>query len=669
MPLKDLSLKITYNSDYDSISSTFFNPVLRESKKYMRVSAYFSSKYLAPMSEGLSSLAWNGGKARIIASILTSEEDIAEYKASKSKAQEKITKIFPDVGTLKELMEDNNVEAFGKLVQSGSLEMKFALSSKGIFHMKYGIAEDAMGDRVAFAGSLNETSNGYSGNVEQFDVFRSWVVGEKDYEDHYFNEFESYWSGESRGETIIVDMPPETTLRVEDAYKQFINMKHPQLGHQLREYQYEAVEFFEHAGFSAMLEMATGTGKTITALECVNRLFSKKGKAFTIIAAPTLAIAEQWKSAWESFFHKNALLFEPKTANKAQAYEYASLIGCDGAIIATYNSLSTSFFLESVLGAIKCTRLFIADEAHWLGARRALEIANIEFEGRIGLSATPQRLFDEEGTSAILSFFKNNEYKYALKRAIKEGYLSRYSYFPYYAELLDEEIEEYGKLTHAAARKYAASRGKSKDPDDARKTSDLMYIQRAKISKRAKNKFPILEKILLDLKESGKLENLIIFFDDSSQLAETYAMLSKLGVSYGKISSSAKGGERKKMFLEFANGNIKCMLAMKIMDEGIDIPSAQREIIMASSSNPRQYIQRAGRILRNREGKGIAEIYDIITYANPAKCPAWLKAAEKESIKKEMKRAKYLCDASENKSYCIVSIHEFAQKFNIPIWE
>ena len=668
MPFKDIKLKIAYNSDKDDISALFFNPVLKESTIYMRVSAYFSSQFLKTVSEGMSSLAWNGGKALIIASVQVPEEDASAFRNSKSMLQKKIDEIFPSKNELKQLMEDRNVEAFGKLVESGSIDMKFAVAARGIFHMKYGIAIDQSGDRIAFAGSINETLGGHSTNVEQFDIFRSWLQGEMEHEENYYNEFKSYWDGTSTGGAIIVDMPPESEGRIKEAYEEFKKENNSKLPYILRKYQNKAVNFFEEHGFISILEMATGTGKTFTALECAKILFLKNGRHFTIIAVPTLEIGKQWEKEWQSFFKEDVLFFDAKNMEKNKVPAYVLFSMGQGVLIATYRSLSTTFFIDLMSNSIKCKKLLIADEAHWLGANKTSAITGIKFESRLGLSATPERMFDDNGTEEIISFFHGNEYKYELPDAIHDGFLSRYLYNPYYAELLDGEIEQYTQLTNKAAKKYAMAASNDEERANNQNSLNLLYIKRAKIHKKARNKFAVLEKILTRLHGDGKLEKLIIFFDDADQLNGVIGILNKLGIGYGRISSTTESASRQKIINSFSKNNIKCILAIRIMDEGIDIPSAQREIIMASSSNPRQYIQRAGRILRNKQGKGLAEIYDIITYGDPSKYSGIIKQAEKAAIKREVRRAMYFAENAENRSESISSLYEFAQKFNISIW-
>ena len=125
----------------------------------------------------------------------------------------------------------------------------------------------------------------------------------------------------------------------------------------------------------------------------------------------------------------------------------------------------------------------------------------------------------------------------------------------------------------------------------------------------------ILEKIIKNLRDEGKLKSLIVYFADSSQIIQARKILDSFSVKYMEITNETKEKDRENIVNDLVKGNIDCILAMRILDEGVDIPEAEREIIISSTSNPRQYIQRAGRILRKSGKKSHAEIYDILVYA------------------------------------------------------
>lgn len=660
MPFTELKLKRSYDSYSSDLAKEFFNPVLSEAKIYLRAAAYFSSLSLRAISEGLASLLSRGGEMKLIVAILVSDADYEAILEGKKLVNEEILKIFSDESVMSEMLRNDSVNALCNLVAAKRLDIKFIISKKGIFHMKFGIFKDHEGNLLSFSGSLNETYEGYMLNGEEIKVFRGWVPGESNYVDDDYSKFYSYW--ESRmplEEAIISDLPPEAREKIEYAAQSSNKNKKAELP-ALRDYQEAALEFFAKSGFRAILEMATGTGKTLVALHCMKLLYRKLGNKFTIIAVPTDALAYQWQKEWTNFFG-----FAPFVYNYEKKKDFLSY--CmhskeDGVAIMTYNSLSrraNDDFLQIIGNGIA----LIADEAHWIGAPTYSKAMLDNFEYRLGLSATPERMFDEDGTGRILEFFGNNEFEYGLNEAISNGYLSEFSYNPYFCKLTVEEIAEYGNLTKKAVNAQEPSNGDQISPQE------IALIKRAKVVKKAECKAYIFEEIIKQLHDSGNLDHLLVFFEDRKQLLEAQKTLINMRVSFNTVDATTNDLERAASSARLENGEISCLLSMRVLDEGVDIPSAKREILMASSSNERQYIQRAGRILRTHVNKGKAEIFDLIAFANQTDCPDWLWKYEINAIKKEVRRAMYFSKAASNKSECIKHLHNFSEKLNISIWE
>jgi superfamily II DNA or RNA helicase len=637
MPFTELKLRRSYDSYSSDLTKEFFNPALSEAKIYLRAAAYFSSLSLRAISKGLASLLSKGGEMKLIVAILVSDADYEAILEGKKLVNEEILKIFSDESAMSEMLSNDSVNALCKLVASKRLDIKFIISKKGIFHMKFGVFEDHEGNLLSFSGSLNETYEGYQLNGEEIKVFRGWVPGESNYVNDDYSKFYSYW--ESRlpvEEAIISDLPA------------------------LRDYQEAALEFFDKSGFRAILEMATGTGKTLVALHCMKLLYRKLGKKFTIIAVPTDALAYQWQKEWKNFF--GFLPFVYDYDRKKDFLSYCIYSKEDGVAIMTYNSLSRRVH-DDFLPIIGDGIALIADEAHWLGAPTFSKAMADNFKYRLGLSATPERMFDEEGTGRILEFFGENEFEYGLSEAISDGYLSEFSYYPQFCKLTPEEILEYGNLTKNAVNAREPSN------DDQISPQEIALIKRAKVVKKAECKFSIFEEIIKQLHDSGNLDHLLVFFEDRKQLLEAQRALINIGVPFNTIDATTNDLERSASSARLDSGEISCLLSMRVMDEGVNIPSAKREILMASSSNERQYIQRAGRILRIYVGKGKAEIFDLIAFAEQTDCPEWLWKYEINAIKKEIRRAMYFCKAASNKPDCIRHLHSFGEKLNISIWE
>ncbi len=660
MSFLDLEIKRSYDSYADDLVSDFFNPAFKEAKIYKRVAAYFSSSSFKAVSKGLASLLASGGKMELIISVIMSHEDFEAIDSGIKDKGEMIASMFDDESVILEMLEDDSAKALYKLLVAGRLEMRFAISTIGLFHMKFGIIEDRDGNAVSFSGSLNETSDGFEVNGEEFKVFRGWVPGESEYVEDDSTKFSDYWEGKVPSQRVIISrLPTRAMEKIKAAANKAL---HSSIGSPtLRSYQEQAVEFWINSGYSSILEMATGTGKTITALASADRLYKERGKKFTIILVPTIGVAAQWKNAWNKFFGHIPRVYGP--SSKKDFYMYCSTSGNEGVVVLTYTSMSKNAVPEHVFKENGSEILLIADEAHWLGAEKSSLIMGGNFRYRLGLSATPQRLLDDEGTEKILNFFGNNEFQYSLESAISGHYLSEYNYYPYFCRLSPEEVNEYAKLT-----KRAISLKGEKTKDETASPQEMAILQRARVSKKAAGKMPIFASIVEDLAKSGKLHHALVFLEDNGQLGKAKEELLERSIAFEVVDQGTDAIGRERAMSRLGDGEVACILSMRAMDEGMDLPSAEREIIMSSSTNPRQYIQRAGRILRLSANKKIAEIYDIIVYASQADCPPWLWKYESTSIKKEIRRAMYFIEASRNKSESILKLHGFGQKVNIPIW-
>ena len=660
MTFTELKLRRSYDSYASDLTKEFFNPVLSESKIYLRAAAYFSSLSLRAISKGLASLLSKGGKMKLIVAILVSDADYEAILQGKKLVNEEILKVFSDESAMSEMLSNDSVNALCNLVSAKRLDIKFIFSRKGIFHMKFGIFEDYAGNLISFSGSLNETYEGYQINGEEIKVFRGWVPGESNYVDDDYSKFYLYWENRlPLEETIVSDLPPEAMEKIKYA-AQNSNKNKKVEPLPLRYYQENALKFFSENGFRAILEMATGTGKTLVALNCLKLLYIKMGKKFTIIAVPTDALAHQWQKAWKNFFGYAPFVYISK--NKMDFLSYCTYSRDDGVAIMTYNSLSR-WIQDDLLQITGNEIAIVADEAHWLGAPTFSKAMVNNFEYRIGLSATPERMFDEDGTERLLKFFGNNEYEYGLTEAISDGYLSEFNYFPYFCKLTTDEIAEYGNLTKKVVNSREPSNGYEISPQE------VALIKRAKVVKKAKCKIFIFSEILKGLNDSRNLDHILVFFEDRNQLLEAQQTLINMRVPFNTVDATTNDIERVASSARLENGEISCLLSMRVLDEGVDIPSAKREILMASSSNERQYIQRAGRILRTHVGKGKAEIFDLIAFAEQSDCPEWLWKYEINAIKKEIQRAMYFCKAASNKSECVGLLHNFGEKVNISIWE
>ena len=679
--LRKLLLKKSYTSRENDLAIEFFNPVLSLSREYLRVSAYYSSYSMLSISKGMSEMFTNSGKMKLIISFFVNEEDYEAFVNGRRNPQDYIVENFlNDKEQLRKMMMNNSVEAFAKLTSSGRLTIKFVISDEGIFHEKYGIIFDENGDYISFSGSLNETHEGLTVNFEKIKVFRGWIREEDEYIQSDLREFYKYWKGEVF-DCLVVDIPDKSKNLIMDAYEEFQKEKTVLLNRnkietlKLRKYQEGAIEAWKSNNYRGILEMATGTGKTITALEGLKQFLVEKSPSMVVLAVPTDILVTQWQQEITRFDLPCVTVKLSGTGSIRIQDLYTYLNGLDKSsrtniiLVGTYKILSAPKFTTVIPHMFDGVNLIIADEVHHIGAEVYSNIMLESFQYRLGLSATPERYFDDDGTLKIKEYFGEVIFSYDIKQAISEGVLCPYTYNPVIATLTDEEMNEYAsyskKLNNIVNRKNGSVNASEENRLKIKKMEDLLNIQRSRIVKKAFNKQRALEKILQDLNEKEKLHHLLVYFEDSEQIEEFYTIFEKFSVTTATIDAGTSLEKRSLILNKLSNGNINIVLAMKILDEGVDIPSVERAVIVASSGNPAQYIQRRGRLLREYPGKVFAEIYDITVIADVAYGITEMTNEEISITRKEIKRVKLFCETAMNKNQCQRLIYEVSLKYNL----
>ena len=664
--LKGIDIRLSYNSDFVDISNLFFNPALKEAVLYERITGYFSSSSLKVISEGLSSLMWSGGEARILMGVVVSKEDFDSIKMAKIKAQKPLKDLFGTVDELKSMMQYKNVEAFAKLLQSGLLKIKFAITDEGIFHIKYGILVDKDGNSISFAGSLNETTNGLSKNVEEFNVFKSWIQGEDKYARHYATEFQSYWNGNTYGRAIIVDMPEEIKNIVSRAYKEYsAGSKYKAHPVELWENQKNAISAWEKNGMCGIVEMATGTGKTVMALNALMAARKLCSPLLVIISVPTRSLMDQWqhellaKMQMKSIILKTSDSILELQAELRLASENSAVIG-----IGTYQFLRREPFQNFISNRLGGKNMLIADEAHNAGAPAFSSIMKPNFKIRLGISATPVRYMDEEGTNSIIEYFRGIVFSYTIKDAIEDGRISKYKYFPVFCRLSDAEMDEYNELT----KKYGKMAFLNAKDDCGSKNLGTLLLQRARILKKAQGKISKFSEIVAELKNSGKEFHAIVFYEDKEQMKSGGHVLESLLLKNYTFDSRNNKKERDTAIKFFKEGEQSFLCTIRAADEGIDIPVADTAIIFSETGNPRQAWQRLGRVLRNYSGKELASVYEISAMpGNTANDVSW--KVEQNIAIKEIKRMCILCANAENIQECSKKLELYGDIYKVGIWK
>jgi len=640
LTLIDLNIAQAYDTGNreDQVVRDFYIPVLQESISYKRMTGYFSSQVLALVARGIAGLISNGGKMQLITSPVVSEKD---YEALTSNLPEEIeefvaaqfAKAIGDLNDLASTIAYDHVRALGWMLRKGILEIRVLVprdinSGAGIFHSKVGIIEDSEGNKVSFSGSVNETGMGWSQNIEEFKVFKSWESGSAFWVSHDEALFEKYWACSSEDGFEAIPLPNESTqslIAIAPQEIEELNLVIPSMGEKrkLRPYQSEAIEKWEAAGFQGILEMATGTGKTFTARECIKRWKIEKSSSIILVTAPTQTIGSQWQEVLSDMNPVTTFGTRHWKESLRDISSKAALGMADHiVVIAIQNTASSEDFIDSFSNLMKLSphHLIIADEMHGLGAPMFRRALNPTIEARLGLTATPNRWFDDEGTQLLNKYFNGVVFSFGLHEALTwkdpdTGLtpLCPYNYFPEFVSLDSLEMDEYLDLT----KRIIMQSNKAADVEGQEKLNRLLE-KRASVLKKAHGKFTALENLLELL---PKISGCLIYCSDREQIDQVIEIVSKRGITYrtftGEEGTSprkdfAGKSERDWILKSFEDDDIQMLIAMKCLDEGVDIPSARLGIILASTTNPREFIQRRGRLLRRAKGKEMANIYDMI---------------------------------------------------------
>ena len=626
--LRSLSLAPEYRRGHADMVRDFYVPCLRVSCTYLRAAGYFTSQSLALVAAGLPPFIHGGGLMRLIASPYLDSDDIDALargvRAQSDVVERALLREFSSAQS-SEIVRDR-LGFLAWLVAAGRLEIRVALpiGGEGLYHEKYGIFIDPTGDAVAFTGSPNETRGGLATNIESIDVFGSWT--DEDFRVRLKRAaFEAAWSGEAEG-FKTVPLPEAVRNRLLTLRPAHIPAEDPLVSNapdhetsqtekvqppKAREYQLEAAAAWQAAGKRGILEMATGSGKTITALFALDDFVRGGGRpVFAVVAVPYIHLADQWSDEMKPFGLKPTLGYGVSSRWVGELTRAASdlRIGLrqQASCVVTHDALRSPAFRRwfgSIQGRV--TTIIIADEVHNLGAPASLRaLGELEFNARLGLSATPARWSDEE-TAALLEYFGPVVYEFPLGKAITEKFLVPYAYYPHFVELTDEEMAAYVEITRRLARTPAAAA--DEDPGIEAQRGRLLR-ERAGVLNNAQAKAGSFEAALRA--DPGSRHTLV--YTTPERMNETVRLVADVGRMVHRFTYRESAQERRELLRLFAAGEIDVLVAIRCLDEGVDVPATETAYVLASSSNSREFIQRRGRILRRSNDKTSAVIHDFI---------------------------------------------------------
>lgn len=698
--LTDIPLQLAYRTGRDDLVKDFMVPCLDQAVLYRRSAGYFTSAGLGLAARGVASLAARGGLMRLVASPHLEPDDVEALQQGHERPEEALRRIAGrSLAEIEDVLVRDRLNALAWLAASGRLEIRLALRtdgsggfSRGIFHEKSGVFSDAASNHVAFTGSSNETAGGLVENFESIDVYRSWCDPEGRVQQK-IADFEALWQDRTPGLKVIdftqagrglleafrdPEQPPLGMpldfLREDPAPSVF----GPPPGFVLREYQRNAIASWSKAGGKGILAMATGTGKTFTALYLASKVAEKNSPLVIIVLCPFLNLCRQWSREMAAFGLTPVPCSEGHQqwgARMEEGYQRltAGLTKVHALVVTNATFHSTSFQAQLRPHLHQAHHLLIADEAHNLGASKIQQTLPPEIKLRLGLSATPERHHDPVGTQAIIDYFGGVIFHYPIDRAIADGRLCPYRYYPHLVTLTDQEASEYAELTERLGRLLNFA---DKDEEIGQAAMRLL-IRRARLLASAQNKLSVLDKVISSLPE--KPSKAIFYCGDGSttdstsaeDIRQIKAVAKLLGEKHNlrvrNFTYHESPHEREAILRDLASGFLDAVVAIRCLDEGIDLPDLRMGFLLASSTNPRQFVQRRGRLLRHAPNKTRASIHDFIIH--PPNLGGQLDDQafnlERSFFQRELKRITEFCQTAENGPEARQSVCALKFQYNV----
>ncbi len=619
MTYKELEINHSYISKgKENITEAFLNPILKYTKIYKRSVGFFSSSVIETMLEGIMGLVNNNGHIYLIASPELSLEDIVVIE----KAYDDREIVITDIISAKLQMElqqlsENRLKMLYELIVKGYLDIKIAVTDDvGIYHDKLGILKDGNSNTVVFYGSSNETYSGYKQNYEKIRIAKSWEAGFEKIVAEEEEEFDVLWN--NRNEFVKVYLFNEVTkkqiLHVIENKKLEVNTDKSAIV--LRDYQEQAINAWVNNGYKGFYVMATGTGKTWTAIYSAKELL-KKYPCMVVICAPYKHLVKQWAEDLEKVFMESKIIMV-SSENPGWGKQIS-----DEIISKRYNrnkqiviiSTIASFRMQRFYEAIKKSdeeKLLIVDEAHRFTDRP--EDLKKLFKYMLGLSATPFSGKTASKGVELMNYFGGQVFNLPIEEALERKFLVPYNYYPIFVHATEDEENRFNNYTRQILSCF--KNGVCVNPDLLVKT----LRNRLRVISMAEEKHTRIDDILNQVKEK---DHFVVYcgdghlFDDSTgeELRHIQSIKRKLSEHEYKSSqftAQENMNDRMELVDAFNKGEISALAAIRCLDEGINIPSIKSALILSSNDDYREFVQRRGRILRTYKGKESANIYDVI---------------------------------------------------------
>ena len=620
MGFQELQLNKSYIScGENNIAESFLVPALKHAVLYQRSVGFFSSSVLEPIIDGVVSLSRKGGKIQLIASPQLNEEDIQAINIGYKKREEIIANAFTrDFMAEIDNLDDVKLQLLASLIAKDVLDIRIAVTNTvGMYHDKFGILEDAAGDVIVFYGSSNSSINGYKNNYEKIRVVKSWVAADCESIEDEREEFRSLWNGTNPFVKVYsYKVSAETNiLHILEKRRNTKVLKNSEEPIKLRDYQEEAIQAWVNNGYHGFYVMATGTGKTWTAIYSAKELLKTKA-AMIVICAPYKHLVRQWAEDVEKALPKAVLIMVSSENNSWEQQLGQAIVRqrikkeTQIVVISTITSFNLDRF-QRTLGKSKHDKLLIVDEAHRFTKRP--EKLKDQFPFMLGLSATPFSGRDTSKGKELMDFFGGQVFDLPIEKALDKGFLVKYYYHPIFVSATEAEEERFRKRSAQIAGCFR--NGVCIDPENLA----LHLRARLRIISMAQEKVDRIDEILDVVKER---DHFIVYcgdgrlYDNSDEgtrhINFVKRRLDRRGFKPSQFTASENMTERMELVEMFNAGVIDVMAAIRCLDEGINIPSITGALILSSNDDYREFVQRRGRILRTYGDKKYANIYDVI---------------------------------------------------------
>ena len=727
----------TYVPGEEFSPERFFNDGLMNSTEFDLKLGYFSSAAISVLSEGFATFISRGGYMRLVINNVVSKKDkeaITDGWIGNIIDCEDLSN-FQNLKTMFDEYQEQFFRCLAYMISIKRIDIRIIKprGPKGIAHTKTGQFRD--GDSItAFTGSANFTISGLFNNIENISIDRSDsvdVMVQKRIANQR-KDFDAIMSGEKKGieylspkdlvEAISAnygDSDIEELLDVEKKLKEVKRNRSQEKNHSVhdeltapeprfpydkpRDYQMLAFENWKNNGQKGLFAMATGTGKTITSLNCLLEIYKRNGYYKAIILVPTITLVNQWEKECWKFNFGNIIKVYSKNAEwrskiellqMTEKYRKPNEPTQNFIIISTYASFARENVFSVLNSFERAKVLLIADEAHNMGSPSILKrLGTINYLRRIGLSATPERQFDEDTNKKLYRFFGAEDkftFEYSMEEAIQKGVLCKYYYYPHLVKLTDEEMENYVELSEKISKYFNYNSGEFDKKDEI-----LMglLLARKRIIHKAANKLDAFRKIVEErYNKNGNLKYSLIYvpegnepdyfpesdlFDKTEQVADDVVsdhlidvyteivMRIDKYITVRKFVSGQK--DRDEILADFAKGKLQVLTSMKCLDEGVDVPRSELAIFCASTGNPRQFIQRRGRVLRKHPEKYMAEIHDLVV-APEVNLTSSSYRMEQSLLKGELMRVKNFSVLSENPSYSQMELKSVMEHYGLNMY-